>query len=524
MSENENKNFKKIEKILLKPSKSRTEQNLLKLKLYFSNYKYFKNLQKIGKEKLDLLYKNLKIKKVKNNFIFLYGQKPDKFYFLLKGTLQILVPKDLNSLILNKRKNYNQISILTQGKPFGEMALLAQKERGASVFSEENSIILFLSDKIYIKCIKNKDRGKIEKKIKNLKEFLCFDLDKISVMKISYYFRKKTLLKNFFVFREGFKNDKLYLVLKGEIKLMKKIQVPFYNGFKVLNRKQVLDKEVFTIGRNKFLGLYEFYKGFKNYYFSAKVDSDKVYVYEIDLDKVSHLIANKRFENYFKIHSEKFYEIFLIIKKNIQEYKKQMKNKINCFKDKNLNLKINKNILSINFDKKKLLKKINDSKKRKKLVNCKSERLSRSTIYHQEENRKEQNFIKKISYYKSVQNKFKNRFNSKNPRLKKRYNSQKDINFLSLRENIYQKEKKNAVFKKRIKNRSFFKRMFKQKIFLKKTIRIFQNTEQMRFKKKQSPKYKSHDFRVSLKPLCLKNFQFNIKNKLKNSKKNKFRK
>ena len=120
------------------------------------------------------------------------------------------------------------------------------------------------------------------------------------------------------------------------------------------------------------------------------------------------------------------------------------------------------------------------------------------------------NFIKKITYYKSLAKKFKNRIILlKNPKIKERFKYQNDVNFLSMKTDVELKENL-VLFKKKITRSYTTDHAFGKNVFLKKTIKNLKNLknkQQISFKN-LSAKRSMKEFRFSLKPLFLKRSKF----------------
>ena len=187
-------------------------------------------------------------------------------------------------------------------------------------------------------------------------------------MKVSYFFKKKKYLKNSLLFEEDNLLNKMYLLIKGEIQLYKKLKIPSYNKAQVSNHNQILNKKLITIKNNKLFGIWEIYNNINSYHYSGKVFSENVTVFEIDKEKILQLINNKRFEEYLILQSERFNEIHGLNKKNIHQYFLNVKTKYKFFR-KNFNqqkkflLKMDKNLFLQQIKKINISSPKNESKK-----------------------------------------------------------------------------------------------------------------------------------------------------------------
>ena len=78
------------------------------------------------------------------------GQPGDKFYIILTGKCGVYIDKSYDNLAQRKLE---QVMTLTAGQSFGEMALLHDSKRTATVITQENTELIVLDRKSFQRYI-----------------------------------------------------------------------------------------------------------------------------------------------------------------------------------------------------------------------------------------------------------------------------------------------------------------------------------------------------------------------------------
>ena len=219
-----------MKKILEKGTGKRSDQDIKYLFSYLKYNDFFHNLgRNKDKSTLDQCFRCMALEfHPKNDFVFHFGQKGDKFYVLLKGEVKVMVPNEnFNSQENLQLDNMNEIKILNVGSSFGELALFSNKTRTASIFTTENCYLATLKKKDFkrVLCKKNNSLllinfiGGFEeiKSINFLLEFSIFNSWTFPELKEIFpkFFEKHYEKKNL-VFKEGDKAEFLYFIKSGE--------------------------------------------------------------------------------------------------------------------------------------------------------------------------------------------------------------------------------------------------------------------------------------------------------------------
>lgn len=148
--------IKEMKKILEKGTGKRSDKDLYFLATYLKYNVFFLNLvQTKDYSTLEQCFRNMQIEyHPKFTFIFQFGQKGEKFYIILKGEAQLMLPKD-NSFNDKENivENMIKIKLLNVGNSFGELALFSNKTRTASIYTTQDCYLAVLSKKDFKKIL-----------------------------------------------------------------------------------------------------------------------------------------------------------------------------------------------------------------------------------------------------------------------------------------------------------------------------------------------------------------------------------
>ena len=224
--EEEKEAFKKVVKILKQDKEERTKDDNNLLKEYLSaHYKYFSDLLRQSEERFLKLIPVLKYESFKaNERIVNFGEEGDKCYVLLKGTVGIYKPfpitkrmtlkqyveylanvrdEEKNKVKFERILNYNsridknqlylidfnpekvpsfssgltivleeerELAIEKAGFSFGEMALIKNEPRNASIVALERCILISIEKGDYTKIVKDIEEQRLIRELASFKE------------------------------------------------------------------------------------------------------------------------------------------------------------------------------------------------------------------------------------------------------------------------------------------------------------------------------------------------------------------
>lgn len=114
-----------------------------------------------------------------------------------------------------------EVASLGAGASFGELALLRDAPRAASIQCVEPSIVAILSKSDYKRILGSFQEKQINDKIEFLYGLPAFKKwSKVSLMKLSYYFIEKEVRKGTVLYKEGEEPANVYIIKSGEFKVL----------------------------------------------------------------------------------------------------------------------------------------------------------------------------------------------------------------------------------------------------------------------------------------------------------------
>ena len=120
--------------------------------------------------------------------------------------------------------DFIEIGILLAGSAFGELALISDKPRSASIQARERCAFLVLNKNDFKKILGVLSENKLSSTIKFLQNIHYFhNWSKTSLTKISYYLEAIKLKKNQAIYRESEPVEGIYFIKDGEVIIEKKL-------------------------------------------------------------------------------------------------------------------------------------------------------------------------------------------------------------------------------------------------------------------------------------------------------------
>ncbi|CAG9311603.1 unnamed protein product [Blepharisma stoltei] len=116
----------------------------------------------------------------------------------------------------------SKVAIINEGGSFGELSLISERPRAATIIAEEKIILGVLSKVNFKKILGNLAEKKLNEKIKFLQTLPMFsNWSKIALYKLGFYFSRILYKKHQFVYKEGDPANTVYFVKSGEYKITK---------------------------------------------------------------------------------------------------------------------------------------------------------------------------------------------------------------------------------------------------------------------------------------------------------------
>jgi CRP-like cAMP-binding protein len=210
-------NTQQIEAILKLSPKTRTLMDIKALIDFTCQIEFFKELIEENSPEAHLkccqhmLYECIP----KKSIVFDFGDKASKFYVILKGSVQVLVPG---------KYGFDPVKVLEQGQSFGELALAKQQTRAARIICREECHFATL-DMLDFKAILGQlTEQTLSSRVAFLQKLPVFSFwTKKSLEKLSYFFKELKFTRRQTVFRQGDQGNDLYFIKEGEFQLSKTI-------------------------------------------------------------------------------------------------------------------------------------------------------------------------------------------------------------------------------------------------------------------------------------------------------------
>ena len=181
--------------------------------------------------------------------IISYGEAAGDFFLVLEGKVSIKIPntksrsprtedpkpvskkrisgffgnneKQIGLALLNKflvPEPYEEVKTLTTGDVFGELALLNDKPRAATVTAKSRVLLGILSKEAFHRLLAHYAERSINEKIDFLQELPIFkSWSRNYLMKVSFYFTPKKLTWNQVLYNAGTTSLSIFFIKSGDI-------------------------------------------------------------------------------------------------------------------------------------------------------------------------------------------------------------------------------------------------------------------------------------------------------------------
>lgn len=246
-------------KILSKSSSCRSVHDLFVIKKAFENIPFFKELEQTSGEAIvQQCFKKMTLETFdKNQSIIKQGEVGKKFYIIIKGQVKVFVftqayqdrialQKESNSVNGTPSKQHpapkqkkaaphpvlpefqledlQEVNHQRAGSSFGQLALINDRPRMATVCSVEECHLAVLNKEDFKSIIQQAEEKKLKEDIDFISNIVCFS----QLKKRSLQLILCSLKQNFYnfrelVYKEGEKATNIYVVKSGEFKIVQTI-------------------------------------------------------------------------------------------------------------------------------------------------------------------------------------------------------------------------------------------------------------------------------------------------------------
>ena len=224
-SEEEEK-IKKIKTLLEIPPKKREDKTCLELMNLTKNLKIFENIARsIEHQNICGAITLLNFKP--NETIIKQGETGDCLYYILHGLVSIQLSIQIDTGIQDKNQIVNvekNIGELKDGDIFGELALLYNIPRTATITSLTETSLIKIDKIPFNKYLKNLFEGQLEDQIEFLQICPIFNkLSKDLIIKLGIRANIKKFATGQVILKNDSKCDSIFVIRRGTVKVIKEI-------------------------------------------------------------------------------------------------------------------------------------------------------------------------------------------------------------------------------------------------------------------------------------------------------------
>ena len=254
LDEEELKKIEKIKSLLEIPPKKREDKISLELMNLTKDLKVFENIAR-SIEHQNICSSLTLVTCKPNEVIIKQGDQGDCLYYILHGLVSIQLSIQIDTGIQDKNQIVNvekNIGELKDGEIFGELALLYNIPRTASVIALTDTSLIKIDKMPFNKYLKNLFEGQLQDQIEFLK--ICPIFNKMP-MELLIKLGIRAVIKKFatgqVILKNDTKSDSIFVIRRGTVKVIKEILF-IKNENKIRkkrlrrNRSQILDYEDYT--------------------------------------------------------------------------------------------------------------------------------------------------------------------------------------------------------------------------------------------------------------------------------------
>ena len=214
--------------ILRTPSALRSRSDVHTLVALTKGVNFFKSLSELTHESCCRL---MRLRHGRDGeCLFRYGDPGDSFCIILRGKVSVRVPESdpssPNKFHTSTRPpRLTEVAILPSGSSFGELALLQNKPRAASVLCLSPCLFAILDKSDFNKVLREEEERKMKAKVGFLQSLAVFGKwSSGQLRKLCFYVRETTYRPYQNMYQEGEKAGDVYFLVEGEVVLSKKLE------------------------------------------------------------------------------------------------------------------------------------------------------------------------------------------------------------------------------------------------------------------------------------------------------------
>ena len=263
--------------LLQAPAKKRSPRSIQRFIHFLKTIKFFEKVASdLGDSALTMCCLCMTYQYCRSGeYVIRQGEMGDKFFILLEGSCTVEVTLPGHEQVL-------PVAYYSKGDYFGELALLQNRPRAASILCTQNSHFGVLGKDDYTQILANLHEEIINKKADFLQSLPMFaNWGRNSLQKLGYYFKEVKLVRKQVLFRAGDRVENAYFVKEGEIQLVQEVKLPGRNTH--FSKHQKATAEITLLGKGEWVGCEAFLQS-ERYLHSSVCSSDTAEVLSVAKD------------------------------------------------------------------------------------------------------------------------------------------------------------------------------------------------------------------------------------------------
>ena len=239
LDDEEEEMIERIKFLLEIPPAKRQDKTCLELMNLTKNIKLFENISR-SIEHQNICGCIVLEKYQPNQVIFRQGEKGDCLYHILHGLVAVQLNIQIDTGIQDKSQVVNvvkNVSELTDGDFFGEISLIYNIPRTATIIALTETSLIRLDKNPFNRYLKHLFEGQLEDQIEFMQLCPIFkDLPKDLIIKLGIRANSKKFATGQLILKNDSKCDSIYLIRRGTVKVSKDIKF-IKDALKVKKRK-----------------------------------------------------------------------------------------------------------------------------------------------------------------------------------------------------------------------------------------------------------------------------------------------
>ena len=206
---------RKVQAVLRKPAADRTRDDVRTLVRFTNEVKFFADLAPDIRKKVctRMTYRQVD----KGTLIITQGDVGDEFYIMISGSVAVCLRDNDNPLA-------RVLVNLHKGAAFGELALVNDKPRAASIVALETVQLLVLNKSDYTSVLEEARNAKLNRRVRFLRKLACFSGWPASTLEaVAGILQQRTFRHNTVILKQGGISESLYFIEAGACRQLRMV-------------------------------------------------------------------------------------------------------------------------------------------------------------------------------------------------------------------------------------------------------------------------------------------------------------